>query len=85
MLPIKLGNFDRELFYKVPTILDWLPIRIKAAHFCYNDPLLQSLIAVSRLTCGPEVRSKYRTHRGKYVKMLKYDHHDISLTTRTPK
>jgi hypothetical protein len=65
IFPMKFfSQFDHELFYNVPEVLDWLPIRITGCHFCYNNPLIRSVAAVAMLVCGPELRAIFRLHHG---------------------
>jgi hypothetical protein len=65
MFPMKLSQFDRELFYDLPQVLDWLPVRFTGCHFCYNDPLVRSVVTVCMLMAGPELRARCRVHHGK--------------------
>ena len=62
--PMPIAGFDRELFYKGPSSVYYLPIRMVGLHYCFDDPLIRAVVAFTMMSVGREVRVKFRVHDG---------------------
>ena len=51
-----------EAFWKWPRIFPYVPHRIEAIHFWYDDPSVKPLLAVMQMGAGPYYRQRLRVH-----------------------
>ena len=51
-----------EAFWKWPRIFPYVPHRIEALHFWYDDPAVKPLLAVLQMGAGPYYRQRLRVH-----------------------
>ena len=62
-----VGDYNRELLKKVSRCSDYLPLRQKALHICFNDPLMRTLQPFLLKVMGPKMASRLRLHYGTYL------------------
>jgi hypothetical protein len=60
-----IAGFDRELFYRGPSSVYWLPIKMVGLHYCFDDPVIRAVVAFTMMSVGRDVRLKFRLHDGK--------------------
>mmetsp|Transcript_23640 Transcript_23640/g.57975 ORF Transcript_23640/g.57975 Transcript_23640/m.57975 type:complete len:125 (+) Transcript_23640:458-832(+) len=58
---------DIQKQWKFSRILDGLPARVEAMHFCHDNQISQELFAVSKAALDPFIKTRTRTHHGKAI------------------
>ena len=62
--PQRMG-FEQVPFIRVVhKIRESLPIKLMAAHYCYDDPLIYSLMFVVTMFAGSRLRARFKAHYG---------------------
>lgn len=56
---------DRVGVWQGARLMKSLPLRWNAVHYCYNNPVLRSLISFGMMIIGEELRPRVRPHSGK--------------------
>ena len=55
----------RESVWAVAQLVNVMPIRLTAAHFCYDNAVMAVLGAIARVAVNTFTRVRVRTHYGK--------------------
>ena len=50
--------------WKVGSVCNFLPIRFVGFHYCYDNPLMASVIAMCMYVTGQETIVRFRAHQG---------------------
>jgi hypothetical protein len=64
-----VGNhhgLDREFVWKTCHLVNRLPLKIVAMHFCYNDPKLDLLVSLGTYVLDSKNRTRLRAHSGRF-------------------
>jgi hypothetical protein len=65
----KMPTLDTDLFFKgVPTVVEALPLRMAAMHYCYDDPKIRPALSILQHSIGRAGRVRFRAHYGKITK-----------------
>ena len=60
----EFGPKYRKAIWRGAHLVQCLPMRPAAAHFCHDDPRLQTFLSLLLLSLGPEYRRRFRVHNG---------------------
>ena len=66
---IGYNHVEEKLFDKVrnvPILLDALPLRIAALHFCYDIPQLRPVAFLIQNVINKDIRLRFRAHYGQW-------------------
>ncbi len=55
---------DQAITSRLPSIMDWVPLKVTALHMLVDDPIVRSLSPLIRLAMGRERRLRFRMHYG---------------------
>lgn len=60
-----LSSEDVAEFVEAATLISFLPVRIAAAHFCADNPVVITLVKLLLLSGSQDFRARHRLHYGK--------------------
>jgi hypothetical protein len=63
----KSPHIDRVGVWQGSRILRTMPVRVNAMHYCYDNPIVKSILSLGMLVVGEEIRARIRPHFGKYT------------------
>jgi hypothetical protein len=64
----KFGSeMDFDLSSRAPRLLEWIPFRVSAMHFCSDDPRLRAFNALILPLLGQRNRARFRIHDGMLI------------------
>jgi hypothetical protein len=66
---VSIGNFS-EVAIKGGDILMNLPIRVTSYHFCYNNVIMEYILATLRRAFGKQVALRLRAHYGTHIRFF---------------
>ena len=62
-----VGDYNKELMKKVSQHTEYIPIRMKGLHVCFNNPLLRTLQPFLLKVMGKDGANRLRLHYGTFV------------------
>lgn len=67
MSPLKSQTANRDKFYRLPRLMEVVPVRDVSIHVCFQDPLYRFVSAMAVFSLPPP-RSRMRFHHGEWEK-----------------
>ena len=66
----ELMNNDKEYTWRSGKLISVLPFRVMSMHYCYQDPLVDMLLALARVVLGARTRARLRPHCGQHLELV---------------